>query len=64
MEEIIRRQRATVEEHIGQENAHNWSAVYDTFAPHESAIDGKRQGRSHKSTIKKSRTGCQRGAFL
>jgi predicted ester cyclase len=39
MEEIIRRQRATVEEHIGQENAHNWSAVYDTFAPHESAID-------------------------
>ena len=39
MEEIIRLQRATVDEHIGQENAHNWPAVYDTFAPHESAID-------------------------
>jgi predicted ester cyclase len=39
MEEIIRLQRATVEEHIGQENAHNWPAVYDTFVPHESAID-------------------------
>ena len=39
MEEIIRLQRATVEEHIGQENAHNWPAVYDTFAWHESAID-------------------------
>src|SRR5580704_6616308 len=38
MEEIIRLQRATVDEHIGQENAHNWPAVYDTFA-HESAID-------------------------
>jgi predicted ester cyclase len=38
MEEIIRLQRATVDEHIGQENAHNWSAVYDTFA-RESAID-------------------------
>jgi predicted ester cyclase len=39
MEEIIRLQRATVDEHIGQENAHNWPAVYETFAPHESAID-------------------------
>jgi predicted ester cyclase len=39
MDEIIRIQRATVEEHIGQENAHNWPAVYETFAPHESAID-------------------------
>jgi hypothetical protein len=38
MEEIIRLQRATVDEHIGQENAHNWPAVYDTFA-RESAID-------------------------
>ena len=37
MEEIIRLQRATVDEHIAQENAHNWHAVYDTFA-HESAI--------------------------
>jgi predicted ester cyclase len=39
MDDTIRRQRATVEEHIGQENAHNWSAVYDTFAPHGSRID-------------------------
>jgi predicted ester cyclase len=38
MKEIIRLQRAMVDEHIGQENAHNWAAVYDTFA-HESAID-------------------------
>jgi predicted ester cyclase len=38
MEEIIRLQRATVDEHIGQENAHNWPAVYDTFA-RESVID-------------------------
>jgi predicted ester cyclase len=38
MQEIIRLQRATVDEHIGQENAHNWPAVYDTFA-HGSAID-------------------------
>jgi predicted ester cyclase len=37
MEEIIRLQWATVDEHIGQENAHNWPAVYDTFA-RESAI--------------------------
>ena len=39
MDDTIRRQRATVDEHIGQENAHNWSAVYDTFAPHDSRID-------------------------
>jgi predicted ester cyclase len=39
MEEIIRLQRATVDEDIGKENAHNRPAVYDTFAPHESAID-------------------------
>jgi predicted ester cyclase len=39
MDEIIRLQRATVDEHIGQENAHNWPAVYATFAAHESAID-------------------------
>ena len=39
MDEIIRLQRATVDEHIGQENAHNSPAVYDTFARHESAID-------------------------
>jgi predicted ester cyclase len=39
MEDIIRLQRATVDEHIIQENAHNWSAVYDTFAPDGSVID-------------------------
>ena len=39
MDDTIRRQRATVDEHIGQENAHNWSAVYDTFAPHDGRID-------------------------
>jgi hypothetical protein len=39
MEEIIRLQRATVEEHIGRENAYNLPPVYDTFDPHESAID-------------------------
>jgi predicted ester cyclase len=38
MEEIIRLQRATVDEHIRQKNAHNRPAVYDTFAPHECAI--------------------------
>ncbi len=31
MDEIIRLQRATVDEHIRQENAHQWPAVYDTF---------------------------------
>jgi predicted ester cyclase len=31
MEEIIRIQRGTVDEHIRQENAHNWPAVHDTF---------------------------------
>jgi hypothetical protein len=39
MEEIISLQRATVDEHIGQENAHNRLVAYDTFAPHECAID-------------------------
>jgi predicted ester cyclase len=39
MEEIIRRQRATVDEHIDLENAHNWPAVCDTFASNESAIE-------------------------
>jgi hypothetical protein len=36
MEDVIRLQRATVDEHVGQENTHNWPAVYDTFAPQES----------------------------
>jgi hypothetical protein len=39
MDEIIRIQRATVNEHIGQENTHNWLAVYETFAPRENGID-------------------------
>jgi predicted ester cyclase len=39
MEEMIRRQRAMVDEHIDLENAHNWSAVCDTFASRESAIE-------------------------
>ena len=38
MEDIIRLQRACIDEHIDQENAHNWPAVYDTFA-HQSTID-------------------------
>ena len=38
MEDIIRRQRAMVDEHIELENARNWSAVCDTFV-RESAID-------------------------
>jgi predicted ester cyclase len=39
MEEIISLQRASVDEHIGQENAHNQLVAYDTFAPHECADD-------------------------
>ena len=39
MEDLIRLQRACVDEHIGQENAHNWPAVYETFVPHKSTID-------------------------
>jgi hypothetical protein len=38
MDETIRRQRATVDEHIRQENAHNWPAVYDTFVQDENAF--------------------------
>ena len=34
-----RLQRVTVDEHIGQKNAHHRPAVYDTFAPHESALE-------------------------
>jgi predicted ester cyclase len=37
MEEMIRAQRATVEEHIREENAHNWPAVYSTFVQDEHA---------------------------
>ena len=39
MEDIIRRQRATVDRHIDLENAHDWPAVCDTFASNASAID-------------------------
>jgi predicted ester cyclase len=35
MEELIRIQRAIVDEHIRQENAHNWPAVYSTFVQDE-----------------------------
>ena len=37
MDEIIKRQRAIVDEHIRHENAHNWAGVYDTFVKHEHA---------------------------
>ena len=39
MEEIIRKQRTMVDEHIRLENAHDWPAVRDTFLSDESAID-------------------------
>ena len=35
MEELIRIQRATVDEHIREENAHNWPAIYGTFVQDE-----------------------------
>ena len=38
MDEIIRAQRATVDEHIRRENGKNWSGVYDTFIQDESAF--------------------------
>jgi predicted ester cyclase len=38
MEEIIRIQRETVDEHIRQENSKNWQGVYDTFVPDETAF--------------------------
>ena len=38
MEDIIRLQRATVDEHIRAENAHNWPAVHNTFVQDESAF--------------------------
>jgi hypothetical protein len=30
MDELIRIQRSTVDEHIRAENAHNWPVVYDS----------------------------------
>ena len=38
MDEIIRAQRATVDEHIRRENGKNWPGVYDTFIQDESAF--------------------------
>lgn len=38
MQDIIRIQRATIDEHIKQENAHNWPAVYNTFVQDETAF--------------------------
>ena len=38
MEDIIRIQRETVDEHIRQENRKNWQAVYDTFVPGENTF--------------------------
>jgi hypothetical protein len=37
MDELIRIQRTTVDEHIRAENAHNWPAVYDTFVQDENS---------------------------
>jgi predicted ester cyclase len=38
MDELIRIQRATVDEHIRAENAHNWPAVYGTFVQDEDSF--------------------------
>jgi predicted ester cyclase len=38
VEDIIRIQRETVDEHIRHENAKNWSGVYDTFVHDETAF--------------------------
>jgi predicted ester cyclase len=38
VEDIIRNQRETVDEHIRHENAKNWSGVYDTFVHDETAF--------------------------
>jgi predicted ester cyclase len=38
MEDTIRAQRATVDEHIRRENGKSWSGVYDTFVQDESAF--------------------------
>jgi flagellin-specific chaperone FliS len=37
MEEIIRTQRVTLDEHIRQERAKNWLGLYDTIVQDESA---------------------------
>jgi predicted ester cyclase len=38
MDEIVQIQRATVAEHIREENAHNWPAVYSTFVQDDTAF--------------------------
>ena len=38
MEQIIQIQRATIDEHIREENAHNWPAVHQTFVQDETAF--------------------------
>jgi predicted ester cyclase len=38
MEQIIQLQRATIEEHVRQENAHNWPKVYETFVQDENSF--------------------------
>ena len=38
MEDIIRIQRETVDEHVRQESSKNWQGVYDTFVPDETAF--------------------------
>jgi predicted ester cyclase len=38
VEEILRAQRAIIDQHIREENAHNWPAVYDTFVQGEAAF--------------------------
>ncbi len=37
MDETIRIQRETVDEHVRHENSKNWSGVFDTFVHDESA---------------------------
>jgi hypothetical protein len=37
MEDMIHRQRATVDAHIQAENFKDWSTVYDTFIQNEKA---------------------------
>ena len=37
MQDIIKLQRATIDEHIRAESAKDWEAVYDTFVQGEAA---------------------------
>jgi predicted ester cyclase len=38
MDDVIRMQRETVEEHVRHENAKNWTGVYDTFVHDDTAF--------------------------